>query len=59
MVGRDAELESLHAELETADRERRCRLATIVGPAGIGKSRLGNELFSSTRAVASPQANVR
>ena len=52
MVGRDAELESLHAELETADRERRCRLATIVGPAGIGKSRLGNELFSSTRGRA-------
>ena len=52
MVGREAELESLHAELETAGRERRCRLATIVGPAGIGKSRLGNELFSSTRGRA-------
>jgi class 3 adenylate cyclase/tetratricopeptide (TPR) repeat protein len=47
MVGRDDELASLQAELEAAARERRCRLATIVGPAGIGKSRLGNELFSA------------
>ena len=46
MVGRRAELERLRAELDAVVRERRCRLATIVGPAGIGKSRLGNELLS-------------
>jgi class 3 adenylate cyclase/tetratricopeptide (TPR) repeat protein len=45
MVGRREELERLRAELDTVVRERRCRLATIVGPAGIGKSRLGNELL--------------
>jgi class 3 adenylate cyclase/tetratricopeptide (TPR) repeat protein len=52
MVGREQELASLRAELDAADRERRCRLATLVGPAGIGKSRLGNELFSSARGRA-------
>src|SRR5215210_2090936 len=45
MVGRDGELARLHSEFEAAVSERRCRLATIVGPAGIGKSRLGNELL--------------
>jgi class 3 adenylate cyclase/tetratricopeptide (TPR) repeat protein len=52
MVGRASELASLEGELDAAARERRCRLATIVGPAGIGKSRLGNELFSSTSGRA-------
>ncbi|MBA2360076.1 MAG: AAA family ATPase, partial [Actinobacteria bacterium] len=45
MVGRERELAALHGELEAAVEDRRCRLATIVGPAGIGKSRLGNELL--------------
>ncbi|HEX7254519.1 MAG TPA: adenylate/guanylate cyclase domain-containing protein [Gaiellaceae bacterium] len=52
MVGREEELASLRAQLEAAEQERRCRLATIVGPAGIGKSRLGDELFSATRGRA-------
>lgn len=52
MVGRASELTSLEGELDAATRERRCRLATIVGPAGIGKSRLGNELFSTTSGRA-------
>jgi class 3 adenylate cyclase/tetratricopeptide (TPR) repeat protein len=48
MVGRESELAALQAELQTAVAERRCRLATVVGPAGIGKSRLGNELLRTT-----------
>ncbi len=52
MVGRDAELALLRGELAAAVEERRCRLATIVGPAGIGKSRLGNELLRSGDATA-------
>ncbi len=52
MVGREEELDSLRSELEAVARDRRCRLATIVGPAGIGKSRLGNELFSAARGQA-------
>jgi class 3 adenylate cyclase/predicted ATPase len=45
LVGRVEELGRLREELTTTLKERRCRLATIVGPAGIGKSRLGNELL--------------
>ena len=52
MVGRTDELAALRSELDVATRERRCRLATIVGPAGIGKSRLGNELLSGSRGRA-------
>jgi class 3 adenylate cyclase/predicted ATPase len=52
MVGREDELAALRRELEAVVRERRCRLATIVGPAGIGKSRLGNELFAATKGRA-------
>ncbi|MDQ3777646.1 MAG: AAA family ATPase, partial [Actinomycetota bacterium] len=52
MVGRERELAALRRELEAAVSERRCRLATIVGPAGIGKSRLANELLSRSRGEA-------
>ena len=52
MVGREHELSLLQTELSATARDRRCRLATIVGPAGIGKSRLGNELFASARGRA-------
>ena len=51
LVGRERELAALETELDAADRERRCRLATIVGPAGIGKSRLGNESSRPPAAV--------
>jgi class 3 adenylate cyclase/tetratricopeptide (TPR) repeat protein len=44
MVGREAELAGLAAAFEEAARERRCRLLTVLGPAGIGKSRLAGEL---------------
>jgi class 3 adenylate cyclase/tetratricopeptide (TPR) repeat protein len=54
LVGRRAELERLRAELDTVIEERRCRLVTIVGPAGIGKSRLGNELLRDAREQMTP-----
>jgi class 3 adenylate cyclase len=53
LVGRDEELARLREEFEAAVSDRRCRLATIVGPAGIGKSRLGNELLRSTEQATS------
>ena len=40
LVGRAAELDALRAELAAATRDRSCRLVTLLGPAGIGKSRL-------------------
>jgi class 3 adenylate cyclase/predicted ATPase len=44
MVGRQRELARLREEFDRAVAEQSLRLVTIVGPAGIGKSRLANEL---------------
>ena len=46
LVGRDAELASLRAELDAAAGGA-CRLVTVVGPAGSGKSRLATELVAA------------
>jgi class 3 adenylate cyclase/predicted ATPase len=46
LVGRVAELAAVEREFEVAVEERRCRLVTIVGEPGVGKSRLAGELFS-------------
>jgi len=42
-VGRSSELSSLEQELQRAISERACRLCTVVGAPGIGKSRLIRE----------------
>ena len=47
LVGREQELRMLRSVFDDAVVERACRLVTIVGPAGIGKSRLAAELCSS------------
>ena len=44
LVGRDAELGVLLAALDEAEAERECRRALVIGPPGIGKSRLMVEL---------------
>ncbi len=49
LVGRSRELSFLRDELATAERDRSCRLVTVYGTAGIGKSRLAAELLSETR----------
>jgi class 3 adenylate cyclase/tetratricopeptide (TPR) repeat protein len=49
-VGRQEELELLERALATAVDEGTPQLATIVGPPGIGKSRLARELLGRTRA---------
>jgi class 3 adenylate cyclase/tetratricopeptide (TPR) repeat protein len=46
-VGRERELALLREAWERAQLERRCELVTIVGEAGVGKSRLVAELLSS------------
>jgi class 3 adenylate cyclase/tetratricopeptide (TPR) repeat protein len=53
MVGRGLELAQLRDAFDDAVEERACRLITVVGPAGIGKSRLANELLTSVREEAS------
>jgi class 3 adenylate cyclase/tetratricopeptide (TPR) repeat protein len=44
LVGRRGELARLCAAFAAAASERRCRLVTVLGPPGIGKSRLAREL---------------
>ena len=46
LIGRERELAELRESFERARRERACRLVTIVGPPGIGKSRLARELIT-------------
>ncbi|MBM2821974.1 MAG: hypothetical protein HW413_720 [Thermoleophilia bacterium] len=53
MIGRDSELEQLTRALEEAVHERRCRLVTVVGEAGVGKSRLIDEFVRSVEGEAS------
>src|SRR5207245_10109768 len=49
VVRRDAEWRALRDACATAVAERSRRLVTIVGPAGIGKSRLAAELCAGIR----------
>ena len=49
MVGRDRELEVLTGIWERVTHEGRAQFVTVFGPAGIGKSRLGLELASSSQ----------
>jgi tetratricopeptide (TPR) repeat protein len=50
LVGRAFELEQLHRAFERAVRERRCHLFTLLGAAGVGKSRLVAEFLRDTDA---------
>jgi class 3 adenylate cyclase len=51
-VGRQAELVGLPDAFAAAAHRQRCALATIVGPSGLGKSRLARELGSTIDADA-------
>ncbi len=51
-VGRGEELGEVRHAFETAVRESTCSLATIVGPPGIGKSRLAREALRSFETEA-------
>ena len=51
LVGRRAELEQLGQAFERAVSERRCHLFTVLGSAGVGKSRLASEFLSGLDAT--------
>ena len=46
MVGRETELRRLHDAFEQAVRDRSCQLFTVLGTAGVGKSRLAAEFLA-------------
>jgi class 3 adenylate cyclase len=50
MVGRDRELRSLHDSLARAVNDRSCQLFTVLGSAGVGKSRLAAEFLATAEA---------
>jgi class 3 adenylate cyclase/tetratricopeptide (TPR) repeat protein len=50
-VGRERELELLHEAWRRAQAERRCELVTVVGEAGVGKSRLVSEALTALHAT--------
>jgi hypothetical protein len=52
LVGRTEELERLHAAYADARDSDRCRVVTVVGEAGIGKTRLVRELLLPLRDEA-------
>ncbi len=63
LVGREAELVQLRAALATAHNDRRAVLATVVGPPGIGKSRLLADFAAEVdagvlEASASPRSQL-
>jgi class 3 adenylate cyclase len=52
LIGRETELLTLRSAYADAVKSRTCRLFTVVGPAGIGKSRLTAELCISLKNEA-------
>src|SRR5207237_10260717 len=52
LVGRAEELALLERELDAVVAESRCRLVTVVGEPGVGKSRLAAELFDRSGSRA-------
>jgi class 3 adenylate cyclase/tetratricopeptide (TPR) repeat protein len=52
LVGRRDELDQLRAAFDQTVAERRCRLVAVLGPAGIGKSRLAREFLIDVRERA-------
>src|SRR3954470_1891114 len=47
MIGRATELRELHGVFDAVSRTRSCRLVTVIGPAGVGKSRLVAEFLAA------------
>jgi class 3 adenylate cyclase/tetratricopeptide (TPR) repeat protein len=54
LVGRDHELALLTSALQHVISQREPRLVTVLGPAGIGKSRLVRELYQHARQLDDP-----
>src|SRR5689334_17268101 len=50
MIGRELELQQVRDAFALAVRDRACRLVTVLGSAGVGKSRLAAEFLAGTDA---------
>jgi class 3 adenylate cyclase/tetratricopeptide (TPR) repeat protein len=56
LIGREWDLQLLHVAFERAVKERRCHLVTVVGDAGIGKTRL---VDASIESISGPAMVLR
>ncbi|MDR7520362.1 MAG: adenylate/guanylate cyclase domain-containing protein [Armatimonadota bacterium] len=52
LLGRESEMQFLHALYRRAVESRRPHLVTVIGPAGVGKSRLAEEFLGARRDEA-------
>ena len=58
LIGRDDDLDMLRLIARRAARERQPQLVTLIGESGIGKTRLGAELFRELRADPDPWRTI-
>jgi class 3 adenylate cyclase/tetratricopeptide (TPR) repeat protein len=58
LMGRDDDMEMLRLIARRAARERLPQLVTVIGEAGIGKTRLGAELFGELRSDPDPWRTI-
>jgi class 3 adenylate cyclase/predicted ATPase len=58
LIGRDDDLEMLRLIARRAERERLPQLVTVIGEAGIGKTRLGAEIFGELRSDPDPWRTI-
>jgi class 3 adenylate cyclase/tetratricopeptide (TPR) repeat protein len=58
LIGRDDDLDMLRLIARRAARERLPQLVTVIGEAGIGKTRLGAELFRALRSDPQPWRTI-
>jgi predicted ATPase len=50
LLGREAEVKALDDALEAVEAKKETRIVTVIGPAGIGKSRLVQDFVVKHRA---------
>ncbi|HVY48913.1 MAG TPA: AAA family ATPase, partial [Minicystis sp.] len=53
LIGREAEMKTLDVSLEAVEKRHETKIVTLVGPAGIGKSRLVQDFVIKHRALES------
>jgi class 3 adenylate cyclase/tetratricopeptide (TPR) repeat protein len=58
LIGRDDDLDMLRLIARRAERERLPQLVTVIGESGIGKTRLGAELFGELRSDPDPWRTI-
>jgi hypothetical protein len=59
LIGRNSELELLHEAFDRSARANACELVTLMGAAGVGKSRLAQEFLSKAADAVNLAARLQ